>query len=370
MNTPEPRDDETAELLKRALSAEAADVETDPTALQRIQRRTAGEETAVGAPAGERWLLGALGAAVATAAVITAVVVIADNGTTSSNGAPAATQPSVAAETTTRTPAPAPSVKTPGQTYTAVPPPPPLPPLDSTHVSVTYVGRQPQTSAVTSRLYSETHAVDQYGGDPWVAAVHEFLTGQPLDPDYESGWPQGVDVAGISETGGVTTIALEGDADLRTANQPSLCVDDPAAYVQALLRTAGVGGEAAFTYNGQAVPFLFGCVDVAPSVAAQAEDQTRAFISIDNITEGQEVSNPVTVQVSGNVFEGNVNWKLLDANGTKVDEGYVTTSMGTWTQAPIELGTLDPGTYTFKALEYSAENGDPINIDDKTFTVN
>ena len=43
--------------------------------------------------------------------------------------------------------------------------------------------------------------------------------------------------------------------------------------------------------------------------------------------------------------------------------------MGTWTQAQIELGALEPGTYTIRALEYSAENGSPTNVDDKTITV-
>jgi hypothetical protein len=43
--------------------------------------------------------------------------------------------------------------------------------------------------------------------------------------------------------------------------------------------------------------------------------------------------------------------------------------MGMWTQTPVELGTLDAGTYTFKAFERSAEDGHVINLDDKTFTV-
>ncbi len=82
------------------------------------------------------------------------------------------------------------------------------------------------------------------------------------------------------------------------------------------------------------------------------------------------MTNPVTVKVSGNVFEGTVNWQLLDATGTKVDEGFVTTSMGQWTQASIDLGTLDPGTYTIRCLEFSPKDGKPGNVDDKTFTVN
>ncbi|MEJ7742157.1 MAG: Gmad2 immunoglobulin-like domain-containing protein [Nocardioidaceae bacterium] len=68
-------------------------------------------------------------------------------------------------------------------------------------------------------------------------------------------------------------------------------------------------------------------------------------------------------------LRGSVNWQLFDEDGTKVDEGVVTTSMGVWAQADIKLGTLEPGTYTLRCLEYSAEDGHPMNIDDKTFVV-
>jgi hypothetical protein len=43
--------------------------------------------------------------------------------------------------------------------------------------------------------------------------------------------------------------------------------------------------------------------------------------------------------------------------------------MGSWTTATVDLGQLDPGAYTFKAYEISAADGDEINVDTKTFTV-
>ncbi len=351
----------TEELLARALSEEAAEVDPRPGALQQIQRRTSSasrSRTPWSGTSGSRtpWLFGAMGAAVATAAVITAVVVIGEDAATSRGPAPAGT--------------PSGGVVQQDGMHQGVYDPQAG---DEAQLTMHYVGPEPVAAEsarkLLPRLYTETHTVEPSGGDRAVAAVHEFLTSRPIDRDYESGWPEGVDVTAIARTDDVTTIALEGDADLGTTPIDGICLSGvKVAPVQALLRTAGVEQAARFTYNDKPVAVLFSCVDVAPSVAVQSDDEARAFITIDNIVDGQAVSSPVTVLVSGNVFEGNVNW-VLTGEGAKLDEGFVTTSMGTWTQAPIELGDLAPGTYTIKALEYSAADGRPINADDKTFTV-
>jgi len=342
MNTPELRDDETAELLSQTLSAEAADVETDPTALQRIQRRTAGAGAGAGAlasaPARRRWVLGAFGAAAATAAVITAVVVIGDRSETSDQGpGPADTPPPSVIQTE---------------------------PVQRV-VEVSYVG----PSEGEFRLFTERHAVEPTE-DPAIAAVREFLTGQPADPDYSTGWPEGLDVGGIATSNGSIQVDLTGPAGgLTESGSASLPRQERSVAVQALLRTAGgrAGDTARLTYNGDVVETALG-VDFPVEVAA--DDQIRAFIEIDGILDGQQLDNPVTVQVSGNAFEANASWILADDSGAKLDEGFVMVgSYGEWEQADIKLGTLTPGTYTIKALEYSAKDGSPTYVDDKTFTV-
>ncbi len=353
--------DRTEALLARALREEAAQVEPKSDALQAIQRRTSGTAGArtpwPGTPGSRTpWLFGAMGAAVATAAVITAVVVIGDDAATSRGPAPAGT--------------PSGGVVQQDGMHQGVYDPQAS---DEAQLTMHYVGPESVAAEESARrlpprLYTETHTVEPSGGDHALAAVHEFLTSRPIDRDYESGWPEGVDVTSVTDDGDVTTIALAGDADLGTSHMDGYCLLDAGVAVQALLRTAGVEQAARFTYNDKPVAVLFNCVNVAPSVAVQSDDEVRAFITIDNIVEGQMVTSPVTVQVSGNVFEGNVNW-VLSREGTKLDEGFVTTSMGTWKQADIDLGTLEPGTYTFKALEYSASDGSPINVDDKTFVV-
>ncbi len=331
--------DETARRLTSALNREAETVSTDPTALQRIQRRTSAE----GASSRQRWFLAAMGAAAATAAVIAAVVVIGE--TNDTQGGPAPSGPNPSHDTASEQP---PS------------------PVELVEVPVTYVGLPGPGRA--SRLYTRPDFVATSQGQQPVDAADLFLAGKLPDPDFTTGWPKGLHVSAISSEGGMTRIELEGPAGLQLSPDPDLGADGGQLALQALLRTAGLqpGEQGTVSYDGDPVSVILG---VQLPVTVKSDDEVRAWISIDNIVHGQEVSNPVKVKVSGNVFEGTVNWELLDANGSKLDDGYVTTSMGTWTQTDIELGQLEPGTYTFRALEYSAANGKPLNVDDKTFTV-
>jgi hypothetical protein len=359
-HNPEGRDP-VAELLSQTLSEEAAMVEPTPGSLQSIQQRTK-PKSRVRDP----WVFGAFGAGLATAAVITAVVVVGNNGSDPSGAnAPAATQGN---ETDQPTQSGEP-------TGTAVEQPafhqgvydPNADPANQ--FTMYYVGPDPKNMELESRLFPETHTVETADNTDPVTAVHEFLTSTPIDPDYTSHWPEGVDVSTITEDAGVTTIALTGevgDVALGTDPLPVPYAQWRNAAVQALLWTAGIDGKASFTYNGAPLDLV---LFTEASTSRAPEDDYRAFLTIDNIVEGQTVTNPVTVRVSGNVHEGNVNWKLLDAEGTELDNGYTTTSMGMWTQADIDLGTLEPGTYTIKVIEYSMEDGSVQNSDDKTFTV-
>jgi hypothetical protein len=219
-------------------------------------------------------------------------------------------------------------------------------------------------------LFAEPHTVEQVNPQ---AAVREFLTSYPLDPDYRSGWPEGVDVTDISPQGNQTTIALVGDADLAAPGD----LDRQAAQtaIQGLVRTAGISdGTVTFTYNDEPLTTLLGIdvaqgVDVLPEQSSNFAVTTRAAIQVTSPVEGQTMTSPVVVTGNGNVFEGNVNWQLLDDQGRELDSGFVTTAMGSWKDFRVELGDLASGTYTFRALEYSAEDGSEINVDDKTFVV-
>jgi hypothetical protein len=362
MNSNEDRDP-TVELLSQTLSEEAAMVQPTPGALQSIQQRT--RKSRVRDP----WVLGAFGAGLATAAVITAVVVIGNNSSDPSGSTPPVTTQPGETEQPTGTGELTQTAVEPNGMHQGVYDPN----ADAAHqFTIYYVGPSPTNPQLSPRLYAETHTVSDPGTDPRLAAVNEFLTSTPIDPDYESDWPEGVYSTGISESDGVTTVDLSGSADLGEGILDAApgVEDRLAVSLQGLLATLDAPGPVAFTHDGAPLDRVL-YQNVSPSISTASDMDVRAWITIDNIVEGQTVTSPVTVQLSGNVFEGNVNWILvdLDHDSLPVDDGFTTTSMGTWSQAEVRLGDLEPGTYLFIANELSAEDGNPINTDDKTFTV-
>jgi hypothetical protein len=330
-------EDPTTELLTQALTEEAAAAEPSPGALQHIQARTA-ESAADRRRSRRRWLLVTpLGAGLAAAAVIFGVVALNGGSNSGSQQPPIANQPQTSAAHQGVYDPSAPA---------------------SEQITVWYVGPQPANPELAPRLYAETHTVVDAGDNAKIAAANEAVTGSPIDSDYRDVWPAGLTVDSITTGSGVTTIHFDDDgaAQLPTGGELDL-------GLQALARSIGLQPGDRFGYE------VVGRDNDSIGYIVATDDDVRAFITIDNIVDGQPMSSPVTVEVSGNVFEGNVNWTLLDANGEKVDDGFVTTSMGMWTQVPVGLGTLDPGACTFKALEHSAQDGSVINLDDKTFTV-
>lgn len=365
--------DATEQLLRQALAAEAGDIQPDPDALLAIQQRTGSAAAPLGdssdrarpVPAGSTrtilggrgrsWGLATLGAGVATAAVIATVVVIGDQAAdpsrtpvagprqTTGQATTVPTEPADATASTSATPA--------GSMHPGVYDPDA--PVEN-QVAMYYLG------ADAPRLYTEVHTVlPATGGSPVLAAVHEFLTSTPLDPDYRSGWPAGVDVVSITQRNGKSIVTLDGAESFLTPDPGYLNVDAQLLRsVRAMLATAGVD-QAMLRTGGLTVgPF-----------ATPSDDDVRAWVSITSPVEGQTVDSPVTVTGSANVFEANVNWELLDQRGDTIDSGYAMAGFTEWKPFTIDLGTIDPGTYTIRTFESSPKDGRPTFVDDKTFTV-
>ncbi len=373
----DPDSEATAELLRQALSAEAAEVQPDPDALRSIQQRTAAVPSPLSDssdPArrfyagstrtnlnGRRsWMLGAVGAAAATAAVITAVVVVGDQGADPSR-TPAASPDTTAGQTDVTTEptvdAPTPTTQPSATTQPSVTNAP-----AGEQVTIYYVGPTPSNPRLAPRLYPELHTVSLNGDSRAVAAVREFFTLAPLDPDYSSGWPTGVEVKSISERrNGMTIISLDDTGAFLASPSGRVDIDDELLWaVRALLATAGVEDQAMlrFDNNARVGPF-----------ARPTDYDARALVSITAPVEGQTVDSPVTVEGTANVYEGNLNWELLDVDGQVIDSGHTMAGAYEWAPFTIELGSLDPGTYTIRAFESSAKDGSLTFIDDKTFSV-
>lgn len=337
-------DDKTADLLKRTLSEEAQQVDPAPGGLQMIQQRTQQPRSAR-----KPWVLGALGAGLATAAVITAVVLVGGNDSDDATNPPIATQPTQASQEPT----------TPADTSATIWFVAPRP--------TNFEGPGPADPSDLSQLQRETHLV---AGDDPLAAVHDFFTAGPIDHDYSTGWPAGIDVSAVTVgAGGTAEIALVGDADeTEVAGGDGIEPGVAKAAIQALLFTVGDATSATFSYNGEPLDRVLG-VDASEPIARGDVNDIGASFIFDDLADGQTVSSPVSLTISVNSFEGNVIWELADDAGNPVKDGQATGSMAMYTKVPIKLGALDPGTYTIRAYDYSPADGDVYGLDDKTFTV-
>lgn len=92
-------------------------------------------------------------------------------------------------------------------------------------------------------------------------------------------------------------------------------------------------------------------------------------VLLDLPAAGATVDSPVLIAGRGNTFEGNVQWQLLDSEGTVVRHGHETAgSFGRFLPFQVNV-RLPPGDYTVRAFETSAEDGSVVAEDLRSFTV-
>ncbi len=92
------------------------------------------------------------------------------------------------------------------------------------------------------------------------------------------------------------------------------------------------------------------------------------YICIEEAASSTLLTSPFIIKGNGSAFENHINWRLLDGNGQEIEKGFV------MAQPQVEYG---PGDFTIRAfitsvpktemgtleaLEYSAKDGEPINV--------
>lgn len=315
-NTPDNTPDPMRDLLRDAVT----DVEPSE-ALSAIRARTARPAPA----ARRRWGLVVAGAAVATAAVVGAVVVATGTFT----------------DRDTDDPGPAASQSISGTTQ------------DEVAAPVYFVGETPRGP----RLFREFHPVVLGQDTLLTASVREAVQGDPFDPDYASPWPDGTTLRAASYDAGVITVDLSSEGDSLRDRPGDLTPAQARMALEQVIFTA----QGAVKDGRKPVRLL---VDGAqtdqvlgePAGEELSNGKVLSTLSLVNVTaprEGVEVSDSFTATGVANSFEGNVPWQLL-RDGKVVREGFATTEgtygnqLWPW-QTEVDLAGLEPGRYVFVA---------------------
>jgi hypothetical protein len=210
---------------------------------------------------------------------------------------------------------------------------------------------------------------DLAGADPAKEAVQAMIAG-PEDPEYTTTWNPDTEVLSVSRQGNVVEVDLSSEG--REAEVGS---EGAARMVQQLVYTVtdalGDSAPVQLLVEGEPAGDLWGSVTWDEPVQPAPPLDVRLLVQIDTPREGATVSSPVTVEGEANVFEANVQWRVIDDSGKEVDSGFTTTSEAMKFRPFSFTVELEPGTYTVEVSESDpsgGEGGEPMT-DTRTVTV-
>jgi hypothetical protein len=215
---------------------------------------------------------------------------------------------------------------------------------------------------LSPRLYRETRP--NIGADPVVSGLSTMLAEPAIDPDYFSPWPDGTEVLGYEVSGDTATVDVSAF--------PQVGAEAESLAVQQLVHTVTANNNAVrsvrLLVDGEAPPS--GHSDWSEPVRRAPMVEVQGLIWLLGPTEGATVSSPVQITGFGTAFEATVSWEIrVDGTDTVVAEGFTMGgSMGEFAEF-TDTVDLEPGTYELRAFESSAEDGRPLHVDSKTFTV-
>jgi spore germination protein GerM len=343
-----PDNDPVAARLRAALNAEADMVQpSDDSTLHTIRGRIDGERSP--------WWRSGLTAAAAAAVVVLLAI---GAGALLFGGGDDKNPAVVAGPTGSTTQSSSPNVSDATATPTSAPP------EQGEPMDVAWVYYLADDPSAGIRLYREQHPLDSGDADPVRDAVQQMLSVPPADPDYSSPWPAGTELLGLEIENDTAVVDLSDFVQVGAETEQ--------AAVQQLVHTVTANdpdlAQVRLLVNGEAPPS--GHQDWSEPVARAPQVDTLGFIWLLHPSEGSTVESPVKIVGYGTAFEGTVSWEVRKAGSDEVvAEGFTQAgSMGEFADFRDTV-ELPAGQYEIRAFESSAEDGRPIHVDDKTFTV-
>lgn len=236
------------------------------------------------------------------------------------------------------------------------------PPVDRADVFVYY---SMDDGDLGPRLYREEHsAVVEDGDDPAATAVREMLTEPAIDPDYASAWPTGTELLDYSVSGATATVDLSSFVSVGSASELTA--------VQQLVYTVTANDKAVksvqLLVDGETPSS--GAADWSSPVKRSSMLDVQGLVWLLGPTQDATVDSPVDITGFGTAFEGTVSWEVReDGSDTVVEEGFAQAGANGDFAEFSDTVDLPPGTYEIRAFESSAQDGRPLHVDSKTFTV-
>lgn len=361
-------DDDLARLVR-----EAADQVQPRPALDAIRARTVATPKESPMSVARTWLLGGLGGAVATAAVIGGVWFATTNG--DDNGAPAPGPADTPTGTITGSQSPSPSV-TPSESDTTEPGPSESETTGNTvTVPAYYAGEAPGGLA----LYREFVHVPVSA--KLLGATRAAASGDPKDRDYRTLWPADTEVTSAElsdEPGdGLITVDLAGALHDRpsgmSAREAELAIEQ---LIYSAQGAAGMGRlPVQLLLDGKHTDTVLGVPTSEPLSNAPVLE-TLSHVNISTPAEGDVITGD-KLEVSGvaNSFEANVVIKLQRFEGTYIAfqepiiaEGYMGPKLFPFSHS-FDISKVEPGTYTLSATTDDPSGQGKFFADDKVITI-
>ena len=197
------------------------------------------------------------------------------------------------------------------------------------------------------------------------AALEQLLAG-PSSAESTAGLrsliPAGTQLLGLTISSGTATVDLS--SSFTSGASPSTMPLRIAQVVYTLAQFPSVTGVQ-FKVDGQGLTVLGGVPVQSPQTTAMYDGYLPA-ITVQNPVIGAQLSSPVTVSGTADVFEAVVSVRILDSAGNQIARTFSTASCGTGCRGNYSIPVsytvtrAEPG--TIEVFETSPKNGQPVNV--------
>ncbi|HVF52036.1 MAG TPA: Gmad2 immunoglobulin-like domain-containing protein [Actinomycetota bacterium] len=215
-----------------------------------------------------------------------------------------------------------------------------------------------------SASYAEING--ELGHEAWKSraldALEALAEAASLADDESTAIPEDAHALGISFEGDTAIVDLP--AEFESGGGSLSMMLRVAQVVFTVTQFEEVGGVR-FAIEGELRDYIGGeGIDVSKPLSRSDFEDYAPAITVESPEPAETVTSPVKIAGTANVYEANVNIRILDENGDVLNETFVTATCGTGCRGTYEKAVSfevdheQPG--TVEVLTYSAEDGSPM----------